>query len=488
MEGIVWNCNGLGEKELNQLARLLSTNPLLHFISLSEVKRDLRKDENLLRISAVFPESKWHTKYTAGTGPGKGLFTAIRIPDTGSVVIEEYKTCKQELAHVSTLVSKSGTYKICSYYVSPNNKRLSNEFIHLLDDCNLSAGDLNRSKRTQPERFRHYKQILEYFDRVELIDQPTFIPHTATNQVATTTPDSCITDCEYNESARIVNHSTLSSDHLATNFLSDFCLDFEHTEKQYVYYAYESLDQKVKESEWNELPDHPSYSEIDEIFSNLLLKIKRKSNGMKTDKNDYNPAIHGSFDQYFDQFIGADTGRMSNVRQMFQLAARFEGTENSLNDKKKLRQVSRRSERSHFVKFKDQITKVKRLTADEELRYQRIMRQARREMEKQAIQPEYTIAEYDAEFGALKASASPGPDKIIKSLFPASTKNKLKILWFINDTVFRQRTLPPKLLQARLQFIDKQPKSEKKRPLCCGQRFLMLITRLAAARLGEVVD
>ena len=488
MEGIVWNCNGLGEKELNQLARLLSSQPQLHFISLSEVKRDLRKDENLLRISAVFPESKWHTKYTTGTGPGKGLFTAIRIPDTGSVTIEEKTTCKQELAHISKLVSKSGTYKICTYYVSPNNKRLSNEFIHLLEDCNLSAGDLNRSQRTQPERFKHYKQILEFFDRVELIDQPTFIPHTSKTQLATTTPDSCISDCTYNESVRIVNHSTLTSDHLATSFLSDFCLDFEHLKKEQVYYAYESLDKKVKENEWNELPDNPSYTDIDSTFSDLLLKVKRKSSGSKKDKNEYNPAIHGGFDQYFDQFIGTDTGRMSNVRQMFQLAARFEGTENSLNDKKKVRQVSRRSERSHFVKFKDEITKVKRLTADEELRYQRIMRQAKREMEKQKVQPLYTLAEYDAEFTALKAAASPGPDKTVKSLFPDSAKNKLKILWFINDTVFRQRTLPPKLLQARLQFIDKQPKSEKKRPLCCGQRFLVLITRLAAARLEEVVN
>ena len=97
----------------------------------------------------------------------------------------------------------------------------------------------------------------------------------------------------------MVNHSTLSSDHLATNFLSDFCLDFEHTKKEQVYYAYESLDKKVKELEWDKLSEQPSYSEIDFTFSNLLLKIKRKSRNSKTDKNEYNPWIHGGFDQVF---------------------------------------------------------------------------------------------------------------------------------------------------------------------------------------------
>ena len=171
-----------------------------------------------------------------------------------------------------------------------------------------------------------------------------------------------------------MNHSTLTSDHLATSFTSDVCLDFEQARKDCVYYAYESLDPAVREAEWSKLSENPSYSEIDQIFSNLLLMVKRRSTGTKPDKNNYNPDVHGGFDEYFNQFIGGDTSKMRQVGRMFNLMARFEGTENALNDKKKKRQVSRRSERSYFVKFKNAITKVDRLSADEELRYQRIIR------------------------------------------------------------------------------------------------------------------
>ena len=334
MEGASWNCNGLSPQKLKELARLIASRPLLHFISISEIKRDLRKAENVINIAAVFPESKWKTKYTHGSGPGQGLFTAIKIPDSGSVFIDDHSV-EGELAHVSTLLSSSGGYNILSYYVRPNNTRLSNNFIHMFENSNIALGDLNRSAATQPIRAEHYDSILETFDRVELIESPTFIPHTSQTQEPTTTPDSCATDCLYNESAYLLHHTTLCSDHLAVYFSTNFSMDFEYTRKEAYYYDYSALDSADIEAAWDKLNNQPSFTEVNEIFSLLLLKIKRKANSKIVDPLDYDPDRLGSseINEHWLEVIQGNDNMMRNVARMFQVANRFDGTEQALNDK-----------------------------------------------------------------------------------------------------------------------------------------------------------
>ena len=357
-----------------------------------------------------------------------------------------------------------------------------------MEKSNLAVGDLNRSKTTQPVRADHYESIIESHDRVELIELPTFIPHQTHIHEATTTPDSCVTDCEYDESVQLVHNSCLCSDHLAINFSSNFSLDIEQRQKTGYYYDYAALSELDVEKAWDECESNPGFKQIKEIFSKLLLKIKRKSSGIAKDKFEYDPDKneHQSFNDFWVNNIQGNQNRMRNVGNMFRVLQRFEGTGDALNNVNKKRCVSRRKERAYFVDFKKSITSVERVSADQEAKYQRKMREARRNMEKYP-QLLFTLDDYNTEFDAFKSNASPGPDRVSKSLFPKSPVNKSKLLWFINDSIFRLK-LHPTLLQARLNFIDKIPKSVKKRPLCCGQRLLVLITRMAAARLEKVVN
>jgi len=58
----------------------------------------------------------------------------------------------------------------------------------------------------------------------------------------------------------------------------------------------------------------------------------------------------------------------------------------------------------------------------------------------------------------------------------------------MNDQVFRLKRLPAKLLESRLQFIEKRPVSHKMRPLCLGQKLLTLISRMFVGRIEPIVD
>ena len=88
------------------------------------------------------------------------------------------------------------------------------------------------------------------------------------------------------------------------------------------------------------------------------------------------------------------------------------------------------------------------------------MREIERKIEEEGQQV-YTMEELDNEFSALNGSAAPGPDNVVKSLFPKKLENKQKLLNYINDVVFRRR-IPTNLLESRLNFIDKTPISAKK--------------------------
>ena len=115
MEVLHWNCNGLIESRLKQLKSLVDTREELQMVSLSETKRDLRREENIVNLSVIFPSQKWKKCYTF---EGQGLITFVKYPtDTDyDIEIEDHSVEDRELMHVVKIKkSNNQNYTVFSF-------------------------------------------------------------------------------------------------------------------------------------------------------------------------------------------------------------------------------------------------------------------------------------------------------------------------------------------------------------------------------------
>ena len=259
----------------------------------------------------------------------------------------------------------------------------------------------------------------------------------------------------------------------------------EQTKKE-VYYAYGGLDPVVTEQRWDGVSEQPTEKEVYELWGKMLIEIKRW--GYRNKGCEFEWLRERDGDISIDEFIGKhvkDRASMKQVGKAFRLGKMFENTEKSVKSKPK-KKNSGRSNRWHFEKFKKKVRKKAEWTQSEEHIYQQALAECREKMLE--FQQLFTIAEYNTEFGNLKAAASPGPDHVIKSMFPATEKNRKKLLWLINDLIFKRDSIPQKFKETRLIFVDKVPVQIKKRPVCIGQKIMCLMDNLEGSRLQLEVD
>ena len=136
LKALNWNCHGFKPAKVNEVKCQVQTNPDLRFVGISEIQRDLTTNEMIPLIESCFPSSDWLQHYTPGSGAGKGLFTAVKLPKNRSceATIKTVPDCADnELAHEITLKSGNLNYALSNYYVSPSVKTLSVNFKNLLD-------------------------------------------------------------------------------------------------------------------------------------------------------------------------------------------------------------------------------------------------------------------------------------------------------------------------------------------------------------------
>ena len=197
----------------------------------------------------------------------------------------------------------------------------------------------------------------------------------------------------------------------------------------------------------------------------------------------------GSIDEHWGKFIAGNTSKMANLKELFELAARFENAEEGLKPVK-LKKLSNRSLKRNWGAFKGSVSKISKLSHDENLRYHRILRFCTNEMHKNREKFKFTLQEYKTELEKLNKGSAPGPDHMHACMLPKKDENKKKILNFFNDIVFRRSMFPHQFQESLLLFIEKSPPSDtgKLRPLCIGQRLSALLGRMVAARVQPMMD
>ena len=178
--------------------------------------------------------------------------------------------------------SENQSYKILSYYAPQSKpqqlKILSEEFKKEVENSDIAVGDLNKSLSTQPYRHGEYLDMLDQFERTELLEpsQNTFIPHVIGQTAATTQPDSVMTANTYTEELTVLSRGTLSSDHLALLIETDYIFDkIDNESLDETYYAYSSLDPARMQVQWDRASDELGEQEVMRIWSEMLLEIKR---------------------------------------------------------------------------------------------------------------------------------------------------------------------------------------------------------------------
>ena len=500
MELCFWNSNGFGCPELNQAKSLSQSRPNLGIFSFTEIKKNLNNnDDFLMALSALFPPTKWQTLYSPGKlGPGQGILTLVKRPtgDTDCAIeISDKTTLAGELCHEISITKNQEKYSILSLYVSPNNKNLSTEFKNLMAHQNIVAGDLNKSRNTQPNRFSEYLSIQEAYSFEDLVDRCTFIPHTSEDGIATTTPDVALTTGQFGECLTVLNHATLKSDHLPLLMTTDFKINESVGKKsgKKVYYDYNALDRDFMEGLWGEMVEQAGWEDIKKVTGGILGGIKRTSRGNeKVDEMELLVGTSGevmSINDHWGKFIAGNTTKMANLKELFQLAARFENADAGLKPVK-WKKLSNRSLKRNWGAFKGSVSKISRLSHDEHLKYERILRFCTNEMHKNREKFKFTLEEYNIELDKLNKGSTPGPDHMHACMLPKTAVNKKKILNFFNDIVFRRSIFPQQFQESLLLFIEKSPPSDsgKLRPLCIGQRLSALLGRLVAARVQPMMD
>ena len=246
-----------------------------------EVMRDVRKAEYLSDIEGLFPCADWKVYYTKGVNgggvSGTGILTAVKLAKGKDCSVEflEYPETTPEIAHKFTLKMQDLEYNIFSYYLKPGETQLGAPMIDALKWADLSLGDMNRTIRPgYSVRGHHYENVVDEHTLVELIQVPTCIPIRGTEP--TTTPDSALTNCKYNESIFVCRQDTLSSDHLAFLITSDFQMTDVEREYEEYYYDMESMSVEMRESVWAELPEIPVTADILRCEGKLALMCRRK--------------------------------------------------------------------------------------------------------------------------------------------------------------------------------------------------------------------
>ena len=296
-------------------------------------------------------------------GPGQGILTLVKrqTGDADCVVeITDKTTLAGEQCHEISIVKNQEKYSLLGLYVSPNDRILSSEFKNLMAHQNLVADDLNKSRKTQPSRFNEYQNVMEAYSLEDLVDRGTFIPHTSEDEIATTTPDVALTTGQSGESLTILNNSTLSSDHLGLLVGTDFQFEnsVEKKSGKYVYFDYNALDRESVESSWGEIISllvvDAGWENIKKVTRGILCEIKRRSSG-EARKDEMELMVENSgevsINDHWGKFIAGNTSKMANLKELFQLAARFENAEVRLKPKK-WKKLSNRSLKRNWGAFK----------------------------------------------------------------------------------------------------------------------------------------
>jgi len=395
--------------------------------------------------------------------------------DGSAEITEFFDENGSQLHHVELTVDDL-TYSMNNYYISPKTKEISTDFSNCFATSDISFGDLNRTD-TSTTKFQQYTNIMESMDFQELLVENTCIPIRGNRP--TTCPDSVLSSGKYNEEVDLLSHDTLTSDHIAVKISTDFPFFDEPRSVRTVYYDMESITVEKIAEIWDELTDQPSDVELALVCSKLVLLGRRVSNGTRKKVGGRVETV----DEYWAREMANDEKKIGDLKNIFEIEKKINGTADGLTGKKKL---SRRENRKHLRDFKKAVSKTARLSHDEHSFFNRIIRKLYSVGGQEKFK--FTMDEFKKQLEKLRASAAPGPDRLCKHLLPRSEKNKAKLLWYINDCIFRKRTLPSKLLESTLIFVDKKPISSKKRPICLGSRLIALFDKLMTSRISVLVD
>lgn len=314
MEILSWNCHGLIPEKANQVRTQVLSRPKLAAVGIQEVMRNLDTDEMIIILEATFPSSDWITRYSKGSGPGKGLFTAVKVPkdkDCSAEITEFFDENGSQLHHVELTVDDF-TYSMNNYYISPKTKEISIDFSNCLASSDISFGDLNRTD-TSTTKFQKYTNIIESMDFQELLVENTCIPIRGNRP--TTCPDSVLSSDKYNEEVDVLSHDTLTSDHLAVKISTDFPYFDEDRNVRTVYYDMQSITVEKIVEIWTTLPDQPSDAELAHVCSKLVLLGRRVSNGKRKKVE----GIVETVDEYWAREMANDERKISDLKNIFEI-------------------------------------------------------------------------------------------------------------------------------------------------------------------------
>ena len=485
------NINGSSEQKIVQLKKIAQDTAAYAILCQEFKAKDLPE-----ALVAAFPYEKWSYEFTPfEISKSQGLLTLIRISKDITVVLEDLSD-SELLLHKVTISSEAESLSFGNIYLKPSLDLEKSKLASIFNDFVLSVdflyGDYNLNTGNRETLLQ---SILENNDneRKQLINFPTY-KKPGQNLRANNLTDIVISRDRFSHD--ITDTNIFIGDHVVIMDKFNFALGVTdlNVRKKANHFFYDSskLTKEIVSKAWKNLDPEPTKLDLSVLTRNLLEICRCRKKPETTHVNlEYKDGYEDSNEPLTEFWQDAcdEISGLNDIGSVFKIINSFSKSQEIATSKKTV--FTRNQKEKSLKKYKSRVSKINKLSKDQNFKYLRIMRNVSAGYRK--IQPSFrfTSVQVSSELKKLNGKAKYGPDNFLHEFFPSDSEGIKKLTNLVNNIIFGNKQgiyIPEKLKNANLCFIPKSESTAETRPLLLNSRVMSLIDRLINSLLLKHIE